>query len=1789
FGFDERDVWCLFHSYAFDFSVWEIWGALLHGAKLVVAPYWVSRSPESFHRLLREEGVTVLNQTPSAFYQLAREDASVEGAAPGLALRWVIFGGEALEPQKLGSWLARHGDRPRLVNMYGITETTVHVTYHEMTTADLEPVQGSPIGVPIPDLRLYILGNDGQPLPMGIPGEIYVGGAGVATGYLGRPDLTAQSFVPDPFSGQQGARLYRTGDRARHLSGGALEFWGRADAQVKIHGFRIEPGEIEAALRTHPDVAEAVVDLREIAGDKRLVAYIVPRPASSVHVEEARAFLQGKLPVHMVPSAFMLLSELPLTSHGKLNRKALPDPGSKRPLLQQQYVAPRGDIEAALASAWAEALGVDRVGVHDNFFTLGGDSMRSVHAVALARAQGLEVSLLQVFQLPTIAGLAREVRLKRDDSGEGASSEPFSLLSAEDRAVLPDDVVDAYPLTNLQAGMLYHREEMPDSPVFHNVNSWRLRLRFDPEAFQRAVLHVTERHPILRTSFDMTGYSEPLQLVHREARFPVGVEDLRHLGASEQERILAKYFERQLKSPFDLSQAPQLRLQFHRRTDDTVQLTLTENHAILDGWSLHVIFDEILRSYFSLLRNGVIAPLAPLRTTYRDFVRLERQALASAELREFWDRALADRTISQVSRWPGHRRDPGKRRIKRFVLPLSADLATELRRLADTESVPLKSVFLAAHFRVTGYLSGVPDVLTSISYHGRPETTDGQRLCGLFLNLHPLRLFMTGGTWRSLLRQIFQAETEVLPYRRYPLAAIQKKWGREPLMDTQFVYLSFHVLEDFAQSGEVEITGFGEFVEETNFAVVACFSQSVGRPAFSLTLDLDRNVFSDGQAEAIKDYYLRTLRAMTRDDGSGRYEDFCPLSEAERHALTIEWNDSARRYAWERPVHELFAEQAARRPDQPCVRCEEGCLTFRELDRRAEALAGRLRRCSVQPESRVALCAERGLDMVVGILGVLKAGGAYVPMDPYYPQERLDFMLQDAEVSVVLAPEQWIGRFAVSGAGLVRLDAITEHLSKDLDDLPAQGEPGRACSGNLAYVIYTSGSTGRPKGVAVEHRMLTNYLSSIREELKPPEGASYALVSTFAADLGNTMIFTSLCTGGCLHVLSDAQVRDPNAMADYFLREPIDGLKIVPSHLAAILEHPQPETLLPRKWLILGGEALDDVWARKVQLLAPECRIFNEYGPTETTVAVAAHELRDPEPGRGSATVPIGRPLGNSLLYVLDSYFEPLPVGAAGELYIGGVNVARGYLRRPDLTAGKFVPNPFGGEAGARLYRSGDRVRYLSSGALEFLGRIDQQAKIHGFRVEPGEVEALLNGHPAVRQAAALLRHDTGEPRLVAYVVCHREQETGEEELLSFLAEKVPPFMVPAAVVILAALPLTPNGKLDRQALPAPGQGRNGRAAGRRRTKPKNYFELQLLNIWQELLKVDIIGMEDDFFELGGDSLLALRLIAQIRKQFQAKIPLAALIKAKTIEQLARLLLEERGVSWDLVVPIQPRGSKPPFFCVAPGHGGVLCYLSIAQHMGIERPFYGLQWPDLEQTQDPYLSIEEIACRYIEALRHVRPQGPYLLGGWSFGGLVAFEMARQLTAEGERVEHLALLDTRTPEAEAELFEMEEPLMKAYLLVEHAKSMAGPSTDDELPLSPRDLLGLDLDQQLDFLIWTLQLQERLPSEFGPAMIRRYLEVRLARMVAIRNYVPKLYRGRITLYRCEDIYRKASLDEVRAVFERADQNRTYGWKRFTAEPVEVQDIPGNHETLVYEPSSRVLAQRLRDCLDRDQLIL
>ncbi|WP_406499535.1 non-ribosomal peptide synthase/polyketide synthase [Streptomyces sp. NBC_00846] len=1431
FDFSAKDVWTLFHSYAFDFSVWELWGPLLYGGRLVVVDLETSRSPHRFLELLARERVTVLNQTPSAFYQLMQSDEEAPETGRSLALRTVVFGGEALEHTRLTSWYERHpDDAPLLVNMYGITETTVHVTYAAL---DRSGAAGQ-VGAAIPDLRTYVLDAHLRPVPPGVPGELYVAGAGLARGYLNRPGLTAGRFVADPF-GPAGTRMYRSGDVVRRCADGSLRFVGRADDQVKVRGFRIELGEIEAALAAHPGVTQVTVLARQDrADDTRLVAYLVAAPGAAPRSAELREHLRERLPEYMVPAAFVTLESLPLTANGKLDRRALPAPDLAPTNTGR---APRTPQEQILCELFAEVLGVAETGVEDSFFDLGGHSLLATRLTARVRATlGVELELRTLFETPTPAGVASALAGARQ-------AQP---------ALVPHPRPERIPLSFAQRRLWFlHQLEGADAN-YHISLAWRLSGNLDRRALAAALADVAARHESLRTVFpavDGVPYQQVLDVAAGRPR--LDVSRTTEAGLPD---VLATAKAR----PFDLAVDPPLRVGLFELAPDEHVLQVVLHHIAGDGWSLGPFAQDLTAAY-AARRRGEEPQWAELPVQYADYTLWQHELLGDATDREslfarqmaYWTRQLAD--LPEQLRLPGDRPRPAVASHRGGLVHagLDAELHRGLRELARVHGTSLFMVLQAGLAALLSKLGAGDDIPVGSPVAGRTDQALDE-LVGYFVDTLVFRTDTSGDpTFAELLGRVRDTAlagyaNQDLPFE-YLVEALNpvRSLAHHPLFQVMLV-LQNAPRADFAppglRVGEVELT-----TTTSKFDLVFSLSErhaGDGAPdGIDAFVQFASDLYDPATVDTMVARWMRLLRAAVADPQQrlGRVD---LLSVEERCELL----PAVEGEAVAASLPEMFAAQVAATPEGVALASKSMELTYRQLNTWANRFAHALIARGVGPEQIVAVALPRSVEFVVAVLGILKTGAAYLPVDPAYPESRIAFMLEDARPAVVVDDP-----------------AMVADVSERPDTDPAVAVDAR----HSAYVIYTSGSTGRPKGVVVSHAGLRGMVAEQVERLGIDAAGRVLQFSSPSFDVSLWDLCGALLTGAAL---VPAPADEPvAALTDPSLA--LTHATVPPSVLAAL----SPDAVTVPTLAVAGEACPPELVAR----WAPGRRMINAYGPTETTVCATMSEPLSP----GTGVPPIGRAIAGFRTYVLDQRLDLVPPGVTGELYVAGPGLARGYLNRPGLSAGRFVACPFG-TAGERMYRTGDLVRRRADGQLEYLGRADDQVKVRGFRIELGEIETALAEHPQVGQVAVIARKDQAEDtRLVAYLVPATGAELQPEELRTHLREWLPDYMLPAAFVALDALPLTANGKLDRRALPEPEF--TGSRVGRAPHTPQ---EQVLAELFAEVLGLTRVGVDDNFFDLGGHSLLATRLVARVRTALGVELALHTLFRTPTVAGLAAVL-----------------------------------------------------------------------------------------------------------------------------------------------------------------------------------------------------------------------------------------------------------------------------------------------------------
>ncbi|MDJ1168163.1 amino acid adenylation domain-containing protein [Roseofilum sp. BLCC_M154] len=2161
-GLSASDTMVAVTTISFDVSVPELYGPLTVGGKIIIVSREVAKDPAKLMESLKQQNATVMSATPATWRML------LDAGWTGSQQLKVISTGERL-PRKLANPLLEKS--ASLWNLYGPTEITVWATLYRV-----EPGEGNvAIGRPIANTQTYILDSDREPVPIGEPGELHIGGLGLARGYLNRPELTAEKFIPNPFSQDPNSRLYKTGDLARYLPDGNIEYLGRIDHQVKVRGYRIELGEIETTLSQNPEVKQAIVEAREdVPNAKRLVAYIVPSsttdeqnpeevseqtqkwqkiwdeayiqpdeaqdgsfhiggwndsytgkdldpeqvrewvehtverilglqpnrlleigcgtglllfriapqcqyyyatdlsgeairylegqignqelaksvmlrqsPADGLaeivkenfdtaisnsviqffpsidylvqvietavslvepggqiflgdilslplleafhtsvqlyqasdslsvtqlrhriqdrlsreqrliinpdffialkqhlpqisHVEiqlkrghyqneltrfrydvvlhigkktptptnppvvlnwqqdsqdwgareagqdnltarfktlkrllqtsspeilvvssvpnariwqdlqaierlaspecpdtagelrqhispggiepenwwqleseidyrinitgsgnsgeayydvvflrsdtniipdcsiisppenelkpwsayanqpytgkkhhqlipQLREFLQEKLPDYMMPSAFVVLDKLPLSPSGKVDRRALPAPDKSRPVLDVELVAPRTPTEEILAGLWADVLNLNEIGVLDNFFMLGGDSIQATQLISRVRDTfGIELSLHRLFESPTVAELSETLL--------GASRQQFAPIQP-----VPRD--GELPLSFAEQRLWFLDQLQEGSVAYNEQEGLRLRGSLQVNGLKQALQEIVRRHESLRTNYQAVDGS-PVRVIHPEQELKMPVVDLQNLPVEERLKEVQHLGEQEIQKPFNLANAPLLRVTLLQLAADDYVLLLTMHHIITDGWSTGVLSHELEVLYGAYVQ-GKPSPLPPLPIQYADFAGWQRQPTTAEILApqlDYWKQQLAG--VPPLLELPT---DYPRKTVQtanggKEFFELGVEFTERLKRLSQELGVTLFMTLFATFSTLLYRYSGQEDIVvgTPIANRNRSEI---EGLIGFFVNTLVLRSQLDGDlSFSELLQQVRQTCLDAYAHQDVPFEQLVEALQPERSLSHSPIFQVIFALQN-APMKPLELP-------EISFNWLQMES---AKAKFDLTLSMEeaeagligyweynRDLFDAATIRRMMGHFQTLLEGILANP-KAPVSELPLLTEPERHQLLVEWNDTKVEYPQDKCIHQLFEEQVEQNPDAVAVVFEEERLTYRELNCRANQLAHYLRSLGVEPEVLVGICVERSLSMVVGILGILKAGGAYVPIDPNSPAERSTFMLTDAGISILLTQEKL-------KSTIPSLPDVAICLDTDWHQIAQQATTNLTTPvtfNSLAYIIYTSGSTGQPKGVLIQHDNVVRLFATTESWFGFNNNDVWTLFHSYAFDFSVWEIWGALLYGGCLVVVPYWISRSPQDFYQLLCQHKVTVLNQTPSafrQLIQIEELSETQEPLNLRLVIFGGEALEikslEPWFDRHGDRSPQ--LINMYGITETTVHVTYRPLTISDLNRNSS--PIGLPISDLQVYILDSHLQPVPIGIPGELHIGGAGLARGYLNRPELTTQKFIPNPFSDEPGSRLYKTGDLARYLPDGNIEFIGRIDNQVKIRGFRIELGEIEATLTQHPEISSAVVIVREDSpGDKRLVAYIVA--KEEVASSDWRGFLKTKLPDYMIPSAYVFLEAIPLTPNGKCDREALrmqyrralPAPDTEHQQVNA----IAPRSTTELQLSQIWSEVLNIPTVGVRDNFFDLGGHSLLAVRLMARIEQQLGIHLPLTTLFTEPTIESQAHLLSSQSNVrSHAPLVPIQTTGDLPPFFCVHPVGGNVLCYAELARHLGNNQPFYGLQSLGLSGEQEPLTKIEEMAAIYIEALQQIQPQGPYYLGGWSMGGVVAWEMARQLQALGQNVELLALIDSYAPS------QNKKPIDDTFLINALLEDLGG-IFGKEFSISAQEIQPLQPAEQLSSILNEAKRLNILPPEISLEQMGRLFEVFKANLKAIYDYQPQPYSGRV------------------ALFSASESKEDRGWKAWVTGALETYMIPGDHYEIMLPPHVQILAQKLGACLN------
>lgn len=1671
---------------------------------------------------MEELGPTWYTAVPTIHQAIVREARSRSCDRRSWPLRFIRSSSAPLPPRLLAD--LKEVFKVPVIEAYGMTEAA-----HQITSNPLPPGERKSGSVGLPTgSQVEIMDEAGNLLPRGKIGEIVIRGANITRGYEDNAAANEAAFIHGWF---------RTGDQGYLDRDGYLFITGRIKELINRGGEKISPQEIEAVLLDHPAISEvAVFPLAHSSLGEEVAAAVLAKPAASITERELQEFVLRKLPEFKIPRRIVFLEKIPRGPTGKVQRKKLAQQLVFKTVGEDNqsgtaFVAPRTAVETALAEIWRKVLRVERIGIFDSFFDLGADSITCAQVInRISSIFAAELSFQDFFESPTVVTLAATIETKvqaQNISAPISTSRPNKL-----------------PLSFAQQRIWFFSQLDPGNAVYNSPLALRLRGQLNVKVLEECLNEIVRRHEALRTLF-LADEGEPEQRVAPRLTIELAVTDFGEIPESKrQAQALGRAVELS-QEPFDLANGPLLRTHLFRLSEDDHLLLLVTHHLVFDGWSDTVLRSELTALYGAFIQSAPsLLPEPSLQ--YADYTLWQRKQFGERDWEKdffYWKKQLEDAPLlSLYTDRPRPAAQSFRGARKSFGLPVS--LTAKLTELSRPESATLFMTLLAACKILLFRYSGQDDILVGVPTAGR-RPVETERLIGVFINTLVLRTRLSGNpSFRDLLRRV--RETALGAYAHQDLSFEKLVEALHPDRDLSHSPF-FQVMFVLRNLPDEPATMPGLRLESMEL--------DIGVARFDLTIEIiqqrdhglmcrfeyNTDLFDDATIERMGGHFRTLLEGIAADPES-RISELPLITETERHEIVVEWNDTRQKYPADKCIAEVFEAQVEKTPDATAVVFADRRLSYRELNRQANQLARYLQRLGIGPEKPVAICVERSLEMVVGLLAILKAGGAYVPLDPCYPKERLAFMLKDALAPVLLTQKGILASFPEHEVRVVCLDADREAINRENDGNTHSG----AAAENLAYVMYTSGSTGTPKGVEISHRGITRLLFGV-DYVELDASQTFLQLAPISFDASTFEIWGALLHGGKC-VLSPQRLPGPAELRTILERHEVTTLWLTASLFNTIVDE-DPLTLAGVRQLLIGGEALSVSHVRRALSMLPATQIINGYGPTESTTFTCCYRIPH-ELGETTSSIPIGRPIGNTTVYLLDPHLTPVPIGAAGQLYIGGDGLARGYLNRPDLTRENFIANPFSSVRGARLYKTGDRARYLPDGNIEFLGRIDDQVKIRGFRIEPGEIEAALNRHCAVRESVVVARRDErGDKRLVAYITTKDKTVPAAGELKYFLAQKLPDHMIPSAFVTLGELPLTANGKVDRSALPDPHENLSETVF----VAPRTPFEETLAKVWARVLRLDRVGVHDNFFELGGHSLLAVRLAREIEIALNKTLPPAMLFQFPTVEQVAGAVGERNLPALSPLVPVRSTGSKPPLFFVHGDYG----YGHFPTYLKRDRPFYGLA-QHLEGRVLRHTSVEQIAAYYVSKVRTVQPAGPYFIGGHSVGALIAFEMAQQLRRDGEPIAMLVLLEAATKEQEA---------------AADAASVGSKRRDSALAVSraaPKAKLmyfSSWLKKQLRMGMCEIYhvLNRPLPPKLQKFYLRKIVFAKIYREAA-RDYRPKAYPGHIVYFKA----RAATRDSA----ER--------WRSLAQGGLEVHEVSGGHATMLRDPHAKELAGELAACI-------
>jgi amino acid adenylation domain-containing protein len=1512
FELESKDNYLHTASFSFSSSVRQLMVPLSQGATVVIAAIEQIQTPLVLFELIQHRQITIIDLVPSYWRTCTEllESLTTEARNQILdnQLRLIVSASEPLLSDIPKKWRLEFNQDVSFINMYGQTETTGIVCVYPIPDEYEDKITIVPIGRPIATTEIYLLDEQLSPVPVGEVGEMYISGSSLARSYFNRPDLTNEKFIPHPFNYRPEARLYKAGDLARRLPDGTIKFVSRADYQVKIRGQRVEVGEIESIIALYPGVKQTIVMGRDVSGDQRLVAYIVPKLVSNqetsqtISIRKLRNHLKEKLPEYMVPATFLILSAFPLTPTGKIDRRALPAPEDVKQELEETFVPPRNELELELAKIWEQVLGVHPIGINNNFFELGGHSLLAIQVIArITQNFQVNLSLRQLFATPTIESLSIWI-------GSNSSLEP-QVTANEIKYVSRVSRHNHIPLSANQKGLWFLWQLNPENNAYNIHNSYRLEGELDTVALSESWIKVVEKHENLRAVFG-TLKGENIQSIYQPEKIELPIVDLQYLPVNEQEKVVSELQDEIIAEPFDLTVYPLWRVNLIKLSPTDHLLSITLHHIIFDDWSWDILLGDLGSLYREFLVKKTMKSV-DLPIHYADFAHWQQEYLQgenSEQLFHYWQQQLAG--IEPVLNLPTDKPRPAEIGFIGAIetVKLSQSLSTAIKEFSRKHGVTLFMSLLAAFEILLYRYSGQTDIVIGSPIAGR-NREELERLIGFFVNTIVLRNDLVGNpSFVELLAKVKETTLTAYEYQDLSFDQLVQKLNPERSLNYHPI---FQVMFAWQNTGgrSLEIPGLN----------ITRIPRKIKIAKFDLTLELAEtdtgisgffeyrtDLFDSATIKRMTGHFQTLLEAIVASPQTP-IANLPLLTPEEQQQLLLDWNNTTVEYPEYKCIHQLIEQQVQLTPDAIALIWENQQLTYQELNTQANQIAHYLRSLDVQPEVRVGICVERSLEMIIGILAILKAGGAYLPLDPAYPTERLEFMLSDAQVPIILTKSALADTLPHHQAKIICLDTDKSIFTQQSPENPShQTRPH-----NLSYIIYTSGSTGQPKGTMIEHRSLINaYLAWEDAYHLRDQTSSHLQMASFSFDVFSGDFIRALCSGAKLVICPRDFLLDPQQLYRLMQQEKIDCAEFVPAVLKNLIEYLEQtqQNLGFMKLLVAGSDSWYLSEYKHIRnFCSDKTRLINSYGVSEATIDTTYFETEIVDLANDRLT-PIGRPFANNQIYLLDDHKQPVPIGVSGELYIGGAGLARGYFNRPDLTADKFITNPFADyfphNQDQRLYKTNDKARYLADGNIEFLGRLDNQVKIRGFRIELGEIESLLNQHPQIKESIVIVREDIpGDKRIVSYLVFQPDAQVSDSELRDYLNQKLPKHFIPSAYVSLDIFPLTPNGKIDRKALPVP---EYNLVTDDNFVAPITPTETVLAAIWSQILGIERISINDNFFALGGHSLLVIQVINAITQELSIEISVRQFFQIATLAELA------------VIIDSSPKNSQPSTIVIIP-------------------------------------------------------------------------------------------------------------------------------------------------------------------------------------------------------------------------------------------------------------------------------